>query len=306
MPKSAFPHPPIFFRQILGLILAFFVLGPFLLQAQPSNHLDLSSPSRVQKGELLLSQSRNQEAADQFSSLIAEGAVDGYVFRGLIRAYWNLGKLEGAKQLIADFLAENPDSTEALYGFGYIFYLNEDMDKAEEYFAQAVASDSRNALALNNWGAVLTRQKSYVQAAEKVREAIQLNPSEPMFFRNLKIIYREMGDPGLILADFEYYLGQGASEVANAYGKAVARSLRQKSFQLYAQGQLDEAIDRFEEMESVYKKIGHKSGLVPVYFSLGLLYEEKGDTQKAKKFYNRVLTINSRHLQAKDRLNRLQ
>ena len=115
-----------------------------------------------------------------------------------------------------------------------------------------------------------------------------------------------MEDSGLILADFEYYLEQGASEVANAYGKAVARSLRQKSFQLYAQGQLDGAIDRFEEMETVYKKIGHTSGLVPVYFSLGLLYEEKGDTQKAENFFNRVLTINPQHLQAKDRLNQLQ
>jgi len=306
MPRSAFLHPPIFFRRMLGMILAFFVLGPFLLQAQPSNHLGSSSLSPIQKGELLISQSRNQEAADQFSSLMAEGAADGYVFRGLIRAYWNLGKLKEAKQLIADFLVENPDSTEALYGFGYIFYLSEDIDKAEEYFKQAVASDPRNALALNNWGTVLARQKSYVQAAEKVREAIQLNPSEPMFFRNLKIIYRKMEDSGLILADFEYYLEQGASEVANAYGKAVARSLRQKSFQLYALGQLDGAIDRFEKIETVYKKIGYTSGLVPVYFSLGLLYEEKGDTQKAKFFFNRVLTINPQHLQAKDRLNRLQ
>ena len=115
-----------------------------------------------------------------------------------------------------------------------------------------------------------------------------------------------MGDSDLILADFEYYLGQGVSEVASAYGKAVARSLRQKSFQLYAQGQLDGAIDRFEEMETVYKKIGHTSGLVPVYFSLGLLYEEKGETSQAKIFFDRVLTINPQHIQAKDRLNRLQ
>jgi tetratricopeptide (TPR) repeat protein len=237
---------------------------------------------------------------------MAEGAVDGYVFRGLIRAYLNLGKLGKAKQLTADFLAENPGSSGALYGVGYIFYLSEDIDQAEEYFKQAVASDPRNALALNNWGAVLARQKSYARAAEKVREAIQLNPLESMFFRNLEIIYREMGGSSLILADFEYYLGQGNSEVANAYGKAVARSLRQKSFQLYAQGQLDGAIDSFEEMETVYKKMGHTSGLVPVYFSLGLLYEEKGDTLKAKIFFNRVLTINPKHLQAKDRLDRLQ
>jgi len=306
MPRSAFSHSPIFFRRILAMILTFLILGPFLLQAQPSNLSGLSSLSPVQKGEVLLSQSRNQEAADQFRSLIAEGEVGGYVFRGLIRAYLNLDKLGEAKQLTTDFLAENPGSPGALYGLGYIFYLSEDIGQAEEYFKQAVASDPRNALALNNWGAVLVRQKSYTRAAEKVREAIQLNPSEPMFFRNLKTIYREMGGSDRILTDFEYYLGQENSEMANAYGKAVARSLRQKSFQLYAQGQLGGAIDRFEEMETIYKKIGHTSGLVPVYFSLGLLYEEKGDTSKAKIFFNRVLTINPKHLQTKDRLDRLQ
>jgi len=306
MPRSAFSHLPVFFRRVLGMTLVLFALGPLLLQAQPPNHLGLPSLPPVQKGEFLLSQSRNQEAAEQFRFLIAEGEAGGYVFRGLIRAYLNLDKLGEAKQLTTDFLAKNPNSPGALYGLGYIFYLSEDIDQAEEYFKQAVASDPRNALALNNWGAVLARQKSYVRAAEKVREAIQLNPLEPMFLRNLEIIYREMGDPNLILVDFEYYLGQGASEVANAYGRAVARNLRQKSFQLYAQGQLDGAIDRFEEMETVYKKIGHTSGLVPVYFSLGLLYEEKGDTSQAKIFFDRVLTINPQHIQAKDRLNRLQ
>ena len=121
MPRSAFPHLPVFFRRILGVTLVFFAMGPLLLQAHPSNHLGLPSLSPVQKGEFLLSQSRNQEAADQFRSLMAEGEVDGYVFRGLIRAYLNLDKLEEAKQLTASFLAENPGSPGALYGLGYIF-----------------------------------------------------------------------------------------------------------------------------------------------------------------------------------------
>lgn len=272
---------------------------------QPPGHLDSSSLSPFNKGEFLLSQSRNEEAAALFRSLMSKGDAGGYVFRGLIRAYRNMGQLKAVRQQVDAFLEANPGSPGALYGLGYIFYLSEDIVKAEEYFKQAVASDARNALALNNWGAVLARKKSYTQAAEKVREAIQVNPSEPMFFRNLETIYRETGEPGLIFADYQKYLEQGAPELARGYGKAVARSLRQKSFQLYAQGRLDDAITQFLEVEKVYKAIEHGSGLVPVYFSLGLLYEEKGDAQSAQKFYKRVLKINPLHLQAKDRLNRL-
>ncbi|KMP11048.1 hypothetical protein UR09_04510 [Candidatus Nitromaritima sp. SCGC AAA799-A02] len=254
----------------------------------------------------MLSQSRYEEAADLFRSLLKNDAEGGYAFRGLVRAYENLEKPGEAQIWIADFLEANPGSTSALYGLGYLYYQKEDMVKAEEYFKKAIASDSQNALALNNLGAVLARQKSYTQAADKVREAIRVNPLEPMYFHNLEAIYKQMGNPGLIIADYNNQLEQGAPEVARGYGKAVARSLRQEAFRLYEQGRYDDAIAKFLEIETVYAKIKHEPGLVPVYFSLGLLYEEKGDAQKAKKYFMRVLALSPMHLQARDRLNHLE
>ena len=87
---------------------------------------------------------------------------------------------------------------------------------------------------------------------------------------------------------------------------AVGRNMRQAGFRLYDEGRLDDAIRKFMEIETVYKKIKHRLGLVPIYFSLGLLHEENGDLQNAKKYLNQVLTLNPLHLQAKERLKSLQ
>ena len=180
------------------------------------------------------------------------------------------------------------------------------MKKAEQFFNRALEFNSNNALALNNLGAVLLRQGSYAQAVNLVHEAIRINPKEPMFFSNLGTIYEKMGDPDIIVADYNSYLEEGDPDVIRGYGMAVGRHMRQASFRLYNEGRLEKAILKWIEIERIYKKIDHQAGLVPVYFSLGLLHEEKGERQNAQKYFNRVLMLNPLHIQAKERLNDLQ
>ena len=101
-----------------------------------------------------------------------------------------------------------------------------------------------------------------------------------------------MGDPSLIVADYNYYLEQGGPfELIKNYGLAASRNIRQNSFRLYSEGHLDKAIAKWMDIEKIYKKINHQNGLVPVYFSLGLLHEEKGDN-KPSEFMNTVALKN--------------
>ena len=284
------------------IVSALFLYFPSLVYSQPSTHLNSPSLSPIQKGELLLAQSLNKEALELYQSLIIAGNGDGYAFRGLVRAYQNMNKLEKAESWVQEFLLNDLDSSPALYALGYVNYLKNNFQKAEKLFNQAIKLNSNNTLALNNLGAVLAYQKLYTKAAEQVREAIRLNPKEGMFFYNLEAIYKKMNDPNLIIDDYNLYLKQGNSNLIRGYGMAVGRNMRQAGFKLYSQGRLDDAIQKFIEIEAVYKKILHEPGLVPVYFSLGLLHEEKGDLQVAKKYFNQVLTLNPLHIQAKERL----
>jgi tetratricopeptide (TPR) repeat protein len=87
---------------------------------------------------------------------------------------------------------------------------------------------------------------------------------------------------------------------------AASRNIRQKSFRLYSKGHLDETIVKWIDIEKIYKKINHQNGLIPVYFSLGLLHEEKGDNQNAKKYFPRVLRLNPLHIQAKEKASSIR
>ena len=295
-----------FFWRIIWVSITVFLYVPFLAQSKPLDHFDPSSLSPIQKGEFYLAQSLNTEALKIYQSLINEGKGDEYAFRGMIRAYKNMDKLEEAQEWLENYLISNLSSSAVLYGLGYVNFLNENIEKSQSFFNQALELNAKNALALNNLGATYSRQKFYSQAAEKVRAAIYINPKEPMFFTNLELIYKKMGNPELIIADYNLYLKNGVSDLVRGYGMAVGRKMRQAGFKLYSKGKLDDAIGKFIEIETVYKNIKHQSGLVPVYFSLGLLHEEKGDFKNAKKFFKRILAFNSLHIQAKKRLEQLQ
>jgi tetratricopeptide (TPR) repeat protein len=298
---------PIYFKQYLVRVIVFFLLfNPLSVYSQSPDHFNPYSLSPVQKGDYLLMQSLNEEALQLYQSLITNGEGEGYAFRGLIRAYEGMNRLDAAEVWTEKYLADNPNSSIALYASGYVFYLKKSMKKAEELFYKALKYDVNNALALNNLGAVLLSQNSYTQAVSYVHKAIQVNPKEPIFFRNLEKIYKKMGDSELIIADYNFYLKKDDPDVIRGYGMAVSRRMRQSSFRLYSNGNLEKAILKWLEIEVIYKEIKHQTGLVPVYFSLGLLNEEKGNRQNAKKYFNQVLALNPLHIQAKERLNDLQ
>lgn len=255
-----------------------------------------------QHAEQLLGLKQYDQALDEYKRLVTADTEDSYLARGLVRAFQAADKMGEAESFLTGLLASHSSSSALNYGLGYYFYQTGMDARADEYFGSAVKSDPQNALAWNNWGALWARKKSYTQAVEKVREAIRLKPSEAMFFHNLSSIYDDMGEKGLFFAEFKGYLTEGDKSLAEGYGKVIAEKLRQEGFALYAQGKIDETIDKFKEMLEIYRNINYSSGVVPALFSLGLLYEEQGDLNRAEGYFREVLKINPRHIQAREKL----
>ena len=258
--------------------------------------------SPQQKAEWLLSRKQYPEALAAYQALLDGGVAKSGVFRGLVRAYRAAGRGGEAKTYITQYLAAHPGSSAAHYGLGYHHYLEGDDFRAQERLEKAIQQDPQNALAWNNLGASLARTKSYTYAVEKVKEAIRLDPQNAMYFNNLAEIYREKGSNGLFFAEFKAHVKEGESLLARGYGKAIGRTLRQEGFKLYAQGELDAAIERFSRLAEVFQEIEYPQGLVPAYFSLGLLYEEKGETAKSQDYFRAVLEINPDHIQAREKV----
>ena len=106
----------------------------------------------------------------------------------------------------------------------------------------------------------------------------------------------------LSIQEYRKLLQRKSKQRALTYGKVLARVIRQKAFGFYSKGELDNTILGFEEMLKIYQEIDDIKGQVPVYFSLGLLHEEKGNIKKAQEYFTRVLSINPNHIQAKDKI----
>jgi len=298
------PRQPLFFIRlfIIAWFFLFLQIPALTLASSEPVHPGAPSLSPQQQGEFLLLRKKYDQALQVFATLVEEGTEDSSVFRGLIRAYQGAGRFHEVESLIQTYLSAHPQSSAANYALGYYYYLVEKDPEAQEWLEAAVRLNPENALAWNNWGASLERTKSYTFAVEKVKRAIALNPHNLLYFNNLMSVYEGMGDLGLFFAEFNEYVENGPRVMAQGYGKAIAIKLRQEAFRLYSQEQIDGAINKFSEIVEIYQKIEHREGLVPIYFGLAVLYEEKGDMETARKYFQEVLAINPDHIQARERL----
>ena len=285
----------------MGIAVALFAVSSAGAAPQHSGGFSLS---QKQKAEFLLTRGQYDEARDAYEALLKENAEDSSLYRGIVKAYSGAGRLDEAEGFIRNHLSRHPDSSAGHYGLGFFYYLQEDDPKAREFLEKAIQLDAGNALAWNNLGASLSRTKSYTFAVEKVKEAIRLEPSNPMFYNNLSLIFRAMGETGLFFAEYQEYVRRGENVLAQGYGRVIAKTLRQEAFAAYSQGNLDKSIDKFTETAKVYSDIDHKPGLVGTYFGLGTLYEEKGEIELAQKYYKKVLSINPDHIQAREKVKK--
>jgi len=289
-------------KAVLALIVPFIFAIPFAGAVENPSHPSALHLSAGQKAEFLLARKQYDEALAAYQSLLKENSEDSGLFRGIVKAYEGAGQLKEAENYVKDYLSGHSGSSAAHYGLGYIYYLKGDDAGAQTRFEEAVRLRAGNALAWNNWGASLSRTKSYTYAVEKVKEAIRLDSANPMYYNNLKLIYQDMGSTGLFFADYKRYVKDGPRLVAQGYGRNIAKTLRQESFKHYSQGNLDKAIQKFEEIVVIFEETGYRGGLVPIYFGLAVLHEERGDKKMAQKYFKEVLAINPNHLQARKKV----
>ena len=254
------------------------------------------------KGNYLLSAKRYQDALQVFKELIVSEPSNSYAFRGLVRAYQGAGQMKDGENFLKDYTERASESFSGFYGLGYLYYLKNEFALAEKFLKKSVDANPENALALNTLGALYSNNNNFSDAIAFVKKAIEINPGEPMFFRNLNLIYKISGNPIKFEEEFLTYLKSGPADIAHGYGLALTRSIRQEGFKLYSQDRLREALDKFLKMLKIYQEIKHKPGIVIALFSLGTLFEELGNLEEAREYFQNVLKISPLHIQARERL----
>ena len=274
--------------------------------AQSPQHLQSFNISPLQKGEFFLLSKKPGEALKVFQDLWQREPQNSYAVRGIVRSHQALGQLPEALSLLKGYREKHSQSSSAAYGVGYAFYLQGKFEESRKALNEALGFDRKNALALNNLAAVLVEVKEYADALELVKEAIKIAPDELMFYRNLQMIYVSSGTADTFETEYRHLLAEGSTSQARGYGLVLAQLLRQKSFKLYAGGNIEESIDTINDMLGLYREINHKPGIVAGLFSLAVLYEEQGKVDLALEKYEEVLKINPQHIQSLEKSRSLK
>lgn len=291
---------------VISFLLFFgIIFSPSPLLAQTHSGYEKFNLSEKDEAQILFARGRYKESIEKLKGILKSEGETSTTFRMMLKAWKAIEGLSDAEQFLHNYKASNKDSTHTWYALGYLNYLKADYGKAEINFEKALELDSENGLAWNNLGAILSEKKQYALAIEKVKRAIQTDPKEFMFFSNLQKIYQEMGEPDRFVNEYKNLQQKKSKQLAWGYGKTLVRVIRQRAFGSYSKGDLNNAILGFEDMLKIYQEIEDVNGQVPALFSLGLLNEEKGNVQKAQKYFNQVLAINPNHLQAKDKIKPL-
>ena len=273
--------------------------------AQIPSH-DRSTPTPFDKGNYHLANKQFQQALSVFKDIAEEDPANNYAFRGMVRSWDGLNQFKEGEAYLNKYLLANPNSDSAFYALGYLFYLIKNLDKSEPYLNKAIELNQKNSLALNNLGAVYAEQNKISEAEEIIKKAISLKPTEMIFFTNLFKVYSDNGFPEKLEADYKKSIIKNSHAVTYGYGMTLARHKRQEGFKQYSKGNLNDTINSFLELLTIYTEIKRISGVVATQFSLGILYEEQGETVKAKESFLNVLEINPDHLQARERIKALK
>ena len=283
------------------LLVSFLTVSQVI--AQGHSNFD-QEPTLKQKAEIYLYRNEFSESISYYKKAIEKDKADIYLFRGIAQAFHRSGKANEGTDTFNQYLQTSPSN--ALYGLGYLHYLLKEKEQSQTFLREAIKMNSRNTLAMNNLGAILSEENAFKEALSFVKQAISINPKEGMFYRNLQIIYSKMGKGEVFEREYKEALKEGSADKATGYGKAFATYLRQQGFKYFSQGKAERSVEAFEKIIEVYRAIKHPGGELAGLFGLGTLHEELGNEEKAFELYREILKINPNHIQARQKLESRQ
>ncbi len=216
------------FLAAVGLIVAAFsirtfVRNPAWWDSYKLYASDISTAPRSAKMNYHLGLDLTKQGIDEEKSLVTDTAWvekgirsytraielfptyhDAYSARGLV--HFRKGQTaiaqkdsaavrENMTRAMADYeaaLKHRPGDSKTLSNMGFIYFLQNDLRKAEEVYRKAIASDPRFVDARRNLGAVLAMQKRYPEAIEHWKEALKYEPNSAVLKNYIETATRDM------------------------------------------------------------------------------------------------------------------
>lgn len=108
--------------------------------------------------------------------------------------YLRSGNLDSAELLIKQIIKVNPNHSEALRLYSFIFYQKGENNTALEVIQKAIIADGRNGIAYSNQGNIQFNLGMLSEAVVSYERAIKLTPSYAEAYSNLGNVLQELGE----------------------------------------------------------------------------------------------------------------
>ena len=156
---------------------------------------DEYAPTWLQLGDTYAAKANVDKAleAHQEAIRMSPGSFADANFDNRLNFYLSSQRSEDLIQAFEDYLADHPKDKQQrvpLWAIGHIYLRSGNLDKAEQYFQQAIAKGYNNAKPFTSLGDAYLQQENYEQAEAAYRQALQLkNPNTAQIYSSLGYIY---------------------------------------------------------------------------------------------------------------------
>lgn len=202
----------------------------------------------------------------------------------------NAGKLDKAEALCAKIIKRDPRQVDALQLLGVIALNKQQFNKAIQAFSQIIKIRSNNSTDYYNLGLAFHGNKQNEQAVEHLKKAIELQPNMACAYRDLCAALKDSND----------------YEQAIIAGRKAVNLTPQDPGANYSLASALHEWRNFEEAFEYYLKADKLAPNNPaVLFDLGQVYLGRGEKDKARNCFQRVIKIYPKEIESHRQLMRL-
>ncbi len=165
------------------------------------------------RGQILFELNRRDEASASFDRAVEAGPgfFQNHLTKGI--AALRAGRFEDARAALVEADRLQPDSPQTLEMLGLAYQYLDDLDRARDSFERSIAI-APTARACSNLGTLYYQMEEFHLAAERFRQAAELQPNSAPITRNLGDAYARLGRDADAQAAYERALGLAESAIA--------------------------------------------------------------------------------------------
>ncbi len=248
-----------------------------LLEIQASFASGESENALRESNELLEAVKNAYPNAETNQQTLTDLRIRALSARGL--AYLQLGKLAEARADLQTVQSFMPNSAAALVNLAKVSVAGNNLAEASNLYQKALAADGKNFDALSGAVNVLSRQKQFAEAQQKIDKAIQENANRTDVLPALHYL-----KSNVFTAERNQPQAEEELKKAMAIDDGYLPAFSAYASLLAARNQIGEAINE-------YKKIVEKKPSASVFTLIGMLEDARGNASEAEKNYRKALEI---------------